>query len=420
MDEYIGGLTVHGLTRVFTGTRVESFFWFGMLSLGSLLTFFVVFGLVKKYTEHHVYVQISSQMVDEKPFPSVTICDENKVLENYNAYCGMPCLLHDTKSSQHVCQEKWMHLKTKESRKTLDDHWTNGLFTVTRCTTWGGKRCNSFKYFKSIHRYNGACITFNFNGNFSDIYGHFQIDFNYNHTEALEPPNRETSIVVLPHDPSILELDFTIKNQLEPMKTLTMVYDNTITKRLPSPFPSNCTSEKLIDIFPGGYSRRACIETQNYLQMYEKCGDVADYVRQYMPQEIHRRFARNKTIADTCKCIHEFSKLEIFRVQCPFPCDETEISVLTNFNRWKKGEVERSTKLMNTHNLSSFRLDFQYQSVDSYRLIEEMELYTLYQMASEIGGFLGLVIGASILSFIEIFTLISLSIYRRFQYQKFK
>ena len=318
MNEYIGGLTVHGLTKVFTGTRVESFFWFGMLSLGSLLTFLVVFGLIKKYLEHRVYVQISSQMVDEKPFPSITVCDENRLMQNFYTYCGTSCskedLDIDKSEADQVCQKKWVHSKGRNVAINDEKHWTNGLFTVSRCYTWGNKNCNSLKYLTSVRRYSDACFTFNFNGNFSDIYGHFQIDFTFNHTEAGEPSNRETSIVALAHDPSILELDFTLKNQLEPMKTLSMVYENIVIKRLPAPFPSNCTNKKLIDIFPGGYSRRSCIETQNYVSMYSKCGDVVDYVRQYIPDELHRLYARNETLRETCTCIKKFSKLDNIKV----------------------------------------------------------------------------------------------------------
>ena len=411
------------VTFVFTflviGTRYESLFWLLMLSLGTLLTGFVVFGLVTKYLEHHVYVQISSQMVDEKSFPSITICDENKLFENYYAYCGLQCH-HPEAQSTEVCQEKWMHLNNVSAYIDENNRWTNGLFTINACYTWGSKDCNNLKFLKSVHRYNDACFTFNFDGNLADIYGHFLIDFTFNHTFANEPANRETTIIALPHDQDIVELDFTLRNQLEPMKTLTMVFDNIQIKRLPAPFPSNCTDEKIMDIFPGGYSRRSCIETQNYIRMYSQCGDVVDYVRQFMTDELHEAHARNESIVDTCKCIRQFSKLESIKAYCPFPCNETEMSVLTNFNRWTKEEMKGATDLLETKNLSNYRLDFQYQRVDSYRLIEEMELYTLYQMACEIGGFVGLVIGASILSFIEIFTLVTLSIYRRFQYPKIK
>ena len=46
--------------------------------------------------------------------------------------------------------------------------------------------------------------------------------------------------------------------------------------------------------------------------------------------------------------------------------------------------------------------------------MEEKELYTWDQMACEIGGFIGLVIGMSILSLIEIIVYVCLLVARKF------
>ena len=50
-----------------------------------------------------------------------------------------------------------------------------------------------------------------------------------------------------------------------------------------------------------------------------------------------------------------------------------------------------------------YRIGLQYQNVDSYRLIEEKQLYGWDQILGEIGGLAGLVLGASIISLLEIF-----------------
>ena len=50
----------------------------------------------------------------------------------------------------------------------------------------------------------------------------------------------------------------------------------------------------------------------------------------------------------------------------------------------------------------------QLEHIDSVRSIEEKELYSSYQMLCEIGGFVGLVIGASLISCIEVITYIVL------------
>ena len=50
-----------------------------------------------------------------------------------------------------------------------------------------------------------------------------------------------------------------------------------------------------------------------------------------------------------------------------------------------------------------YRLHIQYQNVDAYKVFSERQLHTWDQIAGEVGGFLGLIIGASFISIIEIF-----------------
>ena len=54
--------------------------------------------------------------------------------------------------------------------------------------------------------------------------------------------NDTPRLIAIPHDPSITELDFTAKIDLDPSKIYEIKFDKTIVKRLPSPFPSNCTT----------------------------------------------------------------------------------------------------------------------------------------------------------------------------------
>ena len=56
----------------------------------------------------------------------------------------------------------------------------------------------------------------------------------------------------------------------------------------------------------------------------------------------------------------------------------------------------------NNNNNKVYRVDIQYVNIDSYRIVEEKQLYSWEQIAGEVGGFLGLVIGASFISVIEI------------------
>ena len=55
-----------------------------------------------------------------------------------------------------------------------------------------------------------------------------------------------------------------------------------------------------------------------------------------------------------------------------------------------------------------YLVHLQLAPVDSVRTVEEKELYSSYQMLCEIGDFVGLGIGASLISFLEVITYIVL------------
>ena len=55
----------------------------------------------------------------------------------------------------------------------------------------------------------------------------------------------------------------------------------------------------------------------------------------------------------------------------------------------------------------------QLQRVDTYKIMEEKELYTWDQMACEVGGFIGLIMGMSIISLVEICAYICLRLSKR-------
>ena len=57
----------------------------------------------------------------------------------------------------------------------------------------------------------------------------------------------------------------------------------------------------------------------------------------------------------------------------------------------------------NFTDFSYFHIELAYEHLELYHLIEEKQAYTIENLLAEIGGFLGLMIGASLLSVIQIF-----------------
>jgi len=389
-NEYVSSFTVHGLTRIFRGSRSESIFWLLMLLVGITMSTYVIHGLIKKYFEYNIYTEVRSTVSIQNIFPGITVCEFNGMLSNYFANCGKQ--RGSKLNSSAVC--------TLDRRRNTDEitnllgnstyEWSNGIFKVSNCHTWGGKFCANDLYIKSLKDHNHQCFTFNHNSDFYDTYSHAYIEFQIYQTKVSD---RQPFVVAIVHDPRVTELDMTNRVVLETSNIYELKIEKTIIRRLPAPFPSNCTSEKMNDFFPGKYTRRNCLESITYLRMFKECGDVLDYHKKYIPEALKRQYKRtNRTVKQVVDCIERFSQREITETKrCPFPCEEIEYTTMPTFHSQTPQDE-----------FPTYRLHIQYHRVDSYKSIEEKQLVTWDQVAGEVGGLVGLVIGASFISIIEI------------------
>ena len=254
-----------------------------MLLSGISLSIVIVHGLVSKFFRNEIYTEIRSVITDENSFPSVTFCENKLMFDSYFSYCGVPPN-GEYQNKSKVCDYKNQHREVNITG-SRNSYWFNGLFNVTRCETMGGKKCASSDYFRTMNHLKHSCITWNYAGNLSDIYSYVVIEFDF-YKPIWFVENEK--IIAVPQDHEIYEIDITNRVEIEPYKISNIKFDKTEIKRLPSPFPSNCTNGKGADIFPGKYSRRACIESNNFVEMYKKCGDTLDYVRQFIPEDIKK------------------------------------------------------------------------------------------------------------------------------------
>ena len=254
-------------------------------------------------------------------------------------------------------------------------------------------------------------MTWNYAGNLSDLYSHAQIKFEFNPPKVRH--RHKPKIIAILHDHEVSELDITRKVSIDAHKKYSIKVDKTFIKRLPAPFPSNCMNGKGSDIFPGKYSRQSCIESHNFIEMYKHCGDTIDHARAHIPAHIKEKYHRNNSIETMLSCIQSFGgrevKQEIKGAECRFPCEDLDLNIVSTTH--DPDEHDRNgTKAARWEYMVSVQL----QRVDTYKIMEEKELYTWDQMACEVGGFIGLIMGMSIISLVEIGAYICLRLSRRF------
>ena len=124
INDYVESFTVHGLTRVCRGNKLESVFWCLMLFGGILLSIIIISGLVSKYLNYGIYTEIRMEVTDRNYFPSITFCERNLLLYSYFVYCGVPLTMVNNKTScDNISYFKETEFKSKH-------FWSNGKFNV--------------------------------------------------------------------------------------------------------------------------------------------------------------------------------------------------------------------------------------------------------------------------------------------------
>ena len=264
IDQYTDSFTIHGLTRSIKSKKLESMFWSTILLIGVICSSIVIHGLVTKFSSRAVYTEIRFQITDRNYFPSITFCEEHLLLDSYFAYCGVPPRFEGRTSLDPNSPCGYNDTIRRANITCVEyKYWATDIFNVTSCGSWGGKRCENKRFFKTLKWVNNSCITWNYDGGFYDMYSHVDIGFAFK--RPLYLPEKPKIIAIL-HDPKVEEIDITGKIDIEPNKHYSLKIDKTIIKRLPAPFPANCSSSKDGDILPGKYTRHSCIESRNFIE----------------------------------------------------------------------------------------------------------------------------------------------------------
>ena len=162
--------------------------------------------------------------------------------------------------------------------------------------------------------------------------------------------------------------------------------------------------------FPGLYNQRVCKFIKNTMKYLKEINGVLSFIESLVDKNL-----LNKYFAEQ---------------HCPFPCEETRYDIswinLAGDEKYCKISSKyfdideriscvNETSNVNTTKFAKLSLHLLFQHPEFFAIIEEKELYTLQEMLGEIGGFLGLMIGASCMSLLELIIYLILSVIRKLQ-----
>ena len=196
----------------------------------------------------------------------------------------------------------------------------------------------------------------------------------------------------------------------------------TVSKRKPFPFPSGCIKpgqERYQKIFPGHHDVQLCLYSCIFLKFYKNCGTVHSAIKFVMGREQFPD-TKNLTVEEQQKClnllIRDFKESEC---NCSVPCNQVTYEAEVARKPWPpkwlaKQKLNMFAQALNktADNITSEEIRENFLKVTIYfddfatLIREEKEMYGGISLMSDIGGLMGLSLGMSLISLVEMFFLL--------------
>ena len=352
--DYSSGLTVHGLNWLCTGSIPEKIMWAFSILIVIGFASYMISRYVGRYLEYELRTEIRYLKNTTIILPTMVFTPHQTLLKSYYCYKNQSYVTADC----HRSDPSFISLtdSSDEFKGLYLGHNTKAINVDKSMALVGTQDFSPISVETKFRDYVGLLIDF--------------LSFDDYKSRSYKGPFIRDYVKLL--TPGFYNLY--IKQILH--------------RRLPHPYSSNCTDEHLTPtLLSTRYSQAVCMQ-QCYLdKIFEACGFVQDYFEPHYPHQANRV---NQTVEDGINCLIDFDHpFYGAKCDCPAACEETEYQV----------RVEKTKEYLP----NSTRWDFiLYNSESKITLIQEVPDYTMEDMLGAIGGILGLAIGASSLSVVEL------------------
>ena len=413
---YIESTTIHGLSPIYAANNTAlRLFWLLMFASAFSLMGWQIASLVQKLRGHDIITNVQARYNDEMPYPAVTICNANGFQKSKTAHVNGFITDNLNESELYKLGQSGEDFLLKGAYSLCNiagdtcqfprDFTTLSTRDLGNCFTWSSSLMQ-----KKLGPENGLSMVVNI-----DVGEYSEIGTSYFST---------TGAIVAVHSPDETLTYYGISNNaiyLSPGTLTNIQVKKQQMKRLPHPYPDKCFSSVHFTELSGfklrksfKYSAQLC-QMMCYMINRYGCGYVPSYLqsivtRLFSPEE--KKFVLNYTAPDYCKtkekctcsppCTEDLYQLTVSN--SPWPDSLQTDAVLstikgsphlTKFHHWNETFVRK--------NLMSFKV---YYSDFTVQTVEQKPAYSSNNFLSDLGGQLGLWIGASVYSGFELCSLI--------------
>ncbi len=405
-------------------SKKEKIFWIilNLAALGAVLYFSVQ--LLSQYTKFQVIILRNTVIHNEMVFPAMTFCNTNYYDESLNKAQSVQPL--PTSCNQSTNASNFGSRKDQVNfDKACNMFLANGNFRS--CSLGLGNF--SFPEYFTAQRNQGPCYTLNrykklkqqtipglktglhmlLYMNESDIENDV---VNIEGNSILK--DQRSGLVLSIHDQGIYLSDFFGEGIPIPTGYHTLI---TLKKyemqRKPYPFPSECVDDgkKQHATYQGIYNVKICVTACLFTELYKKCG-IGSTTKVFtgINHPVLQNLTKNEKEQCSDRIYKEFDKA---KCDCPTPCHEVLYDVKVIRKPWppawltKKYKNSFAQALNKTESEISGEVLRNFLKISIYfddfttTLVNEKEVYSYESLLSGIGGLMGLYLGASLISIIE-------------------
>ena len=401
MRQFAENITMHGIFRILSSKHLlVKIFWLILFLVSSGYLIYQVVEIFKSFLHYSVTTKIETKIEKPLQFPAVTFCPAKAFEENFTR----EAVLNDTKLNDI--------LKETDKGKSF-----------VRSFSFGFMPYNYEDHFKRIIiPQMGSCYIFNPNGavyqkRAGKLYG---LSIKLLVDKSAMIPSQGVYVTVHSYD----EFPFPTLNGigLSPGFSSIISLKKRTIRRQPSPYPSDCTyggEEKLF--YPGKYTVNNCELSCTEAEAIKRCGlPISAMTPVYLSNETKTMLLKHSNVSSAKKCLFQpgmvNSLLEI-ECYCRLPCQEIHYEKSLSFVKWPNGHVlHQYAKQILRANISDnnaekslrnrlFELHIYFEEM-SNEVITELPEWTLTKLLSDIGGQMGIWLGASVFSVIELLVVV--------------
>ncbi|CAH1252652.1 ASIC3 [Branchiostoma lanceolatum] len=397
-QEFAANTSLHGFNRLVISPGNSRVLWvFAILS--SYAGFGYMFGsMMHSYLSYDTITDTNLEFVDELTFPAVTICNMNKFDADklyavdwsylstflYGIQMDVPTVLLYGVPPDETVNDTLTGVKVEDMvlQKGFNVSWSRMPYCM-----WRGTTCTQLNYTHSFGHY-GNCFTFNadasnplkqtMQGSGNGLMVIIDVEENYYTESFAVGGNSEVGLKLLVHD----------QNEPPMMDT------------------------QGIALAPGNHAFIAVkqILYENHVPPWGVCQDLQlEYYDTYTLNGCYLE-CRSKHVVRNCSCRSYDLPDQVTRGElkcnCPVPCSMTSYTTSVSYAGWPNKHTREyvgPSLGMETSYMGDNAVVFSvYYEKLNYQKIRQLKAMDGGQLSSNLGGMMGLFLGASVLSLLEV------------------